>query len=113
MQKLAIYGALFAAILCEVTATTFLQKSEQFTRLVPSVIVVIGYGAAFYFLSICLKVIPVGLAYAIWSGLGIVLISVVGYFYLGQKLDLAAILGLSLIVIGVLVINIFSRSIPH
>lgn len=113
MQKLAIYGALLAAILCEVTATTFLQKSAQFTRLGPSVIVVIGYGAAFYFLSICLKVMPVGLAYAIWSGLGIVLISLTGYFYLGQKLDLAAILGLALIVAGVLVINIFSRSIPH
>lgn len=113
MQKLAIYGALFAAILCEVTATTFLRKSAQFTRLGPSVIVVVGYGAAFYFLSICLKVIPVGLAYAIWSGLGIVLISVIGSLYLGQKLDLAAILGLALIVAGVLVINIFSRSIPH
>lgn len=112
-MKFATYGALLLAILCEVTATTFLQKSEQFTRLAPSVITIIGYGGAFYFLSICLKVIPVGIAYAIWSGLGIVLISLVGYFLIGQKLDLAALIGLALIVAGVLVINLFSRSIPH
>lgn len=112
-MKVTVYGALLAAILCEVTATTFLQKSEQFTRLLPSLIVVVGYGASFYFLSVCLKVIPVGLAYAIWSGLGILLISVIGYLFLGQKLDFAAIVGLALIIAGVVVINLFSRSMPQ
>ena len=86
---------------------------EGFTRLWPSVIVVAGYGVAFYFLSLTLKTIPVGVAYAIWSGLGITLVSIIGYFLYKQNLDLPAILGLCLIIAGVLVINIFSKTVSH
>lgn len=109
----AAYAALLAAILFEVCGTTLLQKSAQFTRLWPSVGVVICYGASFYFLSATLKSIPVGVAYAIWSGLGIVLISAIGYFALRQALDTAALIGIALIVAGVLVINLFSKSVAH
>lgn len=104
------YLFLLIAILSEVTATSALRASGQFTKLWPSVIVVIGYASAFYFMSLTLKSIPVGIAYAIWSGVGIVLISVAGYFLYKQKLDLPALLGMGLIIAGVLVINIFSKS---
>lgn len=112
-SNLPAYGALLAAILFEVCGTTLLQKSAQFTRLWPSLGVVVCYGASFYFLSATLKSIPVGIAYAIWSGLGIVLISAIGYFALQQKLDTAALAGLALIIAGVLVINLFSKSVAH
>ncbi|PWJ43239.1 DMT family transporter [Sediminitomix flava] len=101
------------AILTEVIATSALKSSEGFTKLTPSLVVVIGYSLAFYFLSLALKNMSVGIAYAIWSGAGTVLIALVGYFYYKQELDFAAILGLSLIVIGVLVINLFSNSVSH
>jgi small multidrug resistance pump len=101
------------AIVLEVIGTTFLQKSEQFTRLWPSIIVLISYFSAFYFLSISLRTIPVGIAYGIWSGVGIVLISCIGYFIFKQKLDLAAMIGLGLIIAGVIVVNIFSKTIMH
>lgn len=107
------YGALVAAIVCEVIATSFLQQSQQFTRLLPTVLMALFYGAAFYLLSFTLRAMPVGVAYAIWSGLGIVLISSVGYFVFGQKLDLAAIVGLGLIIAGVLVLNLLSKSTIH
>ncbi len=113
MTPLMSYGALLAAIVLEVMGTTFLQKSEQFTKLVPTLVMACCYLGAFYFLSLCLKTIPVGLAYAIWSGLGIVLIATVGYFVFRQSLDLAAIIGLGLIIAGVIVINVFSNSIAH
>jgi small multidrug resistance pump len=93
-----------------VAATSALRASNQFTRLWPSVIVVIGYGLAFYFMSLTLKSIPVGIAYAIWSGVGIVLISITGFLLYKQKLDMPAVLGMALIVAGVLVINLFSKS---
>ena len=99
-----------AAIMAEVVATSSLKSSEGFTRLYPSLAVVIGYGIAFYFLSLTLKTIPVGIAYAIWSGLGIVLISLIGWLLFGQKLDPASVLGMTLIVAGVLVINVFSKA---
>tara|TARA_R110000823_G_scaffold300380_1_gene421191 strand:- start:418 stop:750 length:333 start_codon:yes stop_codon:yes gene_type:complete len=99
-----------AAIIAEVVATSSLKASEGFTRLYPSLAVVIGYGIAFYFLSLTLKTIPVGIAYAIWSGLGIVLISLIGWLLFGQKLDPASVLGMTLIVAGVLVINVFSTA---
>lgn len=105
--------ALIIAIVSEVIATSALKASESFTKLWPSVIVVFGYGAAFYFLSLALRTIPVGIAYAIWSAAGIVLISAIGWVVYDQKLDLAAFIGLSLIIAGVLIVQIFSGSAGH
>ena len=107
------YLYLAVAIIAEVIATSALKASDEFTKLVPSVIVVVGYGVAFYCLSMVLKTIPVGVAYAVWSGLGIVLISIVGLVMFGQKLDLAAIVGMLLIVSGVVVMNVFSKTVGH
>jgi small multidrug resistance pump len=101
------------AIIAEVIATSSLKSSEGFTKVLPSVMVVIGYGVAFYFLSLTLKTIPVGIAYAIWSGSGIVLISLIGWLALGQRLDVASMFGMSLIVAGVVVINVFSNTTSH
>jgi small multidrug resistance pump len=107
------YVYLGIAIVCEVIATTFMKQSEGFTRLWPSVVTVLGYVIAFYCLSLTLRTIPTGIAYAIWSGVGIVLISAMAWALHGQKLDLPAVLGLGLIIAGVLVINVFSRSVAH
>ena len=107
------YVYLSIAIIAEVVATSALKASAEFTRLGPSVIVVVGYGLAFYFLSLVLKTIPVGIAYAIWSGVGVALIAVVGAVVYKQVPDLPAIIGLLLIVSGVAVINIFSKSVVH
>ncbi|QSN64564.1 multidrug efflux SMR transporter [Caballeronia sp. M1242] len=112
-EKASAYGALFVAILLEIGATTCLQRSEQFTKLVPTFAMACLYLGAFYFLSIVLKTIPVGLAYAIWSGLGIVLISCISIFVFHHKLDAAAFLGLALIVVGVVIINVFSKASVH
>lgn len=101
------------AIVSEVIATSALKASEGFTRLGPSVLVVLGYASAFYFLSLTLRSIPVGIAYAVWSGAGVVLITLVGWLWLDQKLDAPALLGMGLIVSGVLVLNIFSKSTVH
>lgn len=107
------YGSLMLAILCETVATSFLKESQQFTRLVPTVIVVAGYACSFYCLSVTLKTMPVGIAYAIWSGLGIVLISLIAMFFFKQRLDLPAWIGLGLIIAGVAVVNLFSKSVVH
>lgn len=107
------YLTLFTAILLEVIGTSFLQRSEQFTRLIPTLITGISYAASFYFLSLVLRTMPLGIAYAIWSGLGIVLVSLIGLALFGQKLDLAAIIGLGLIIAGVVVVNLFSTSVTH
>lgn len=104
---------LVVAILAEVMATTALKLSEGFTRPAPSLLVVLGYAGAFYFLSKVLNDIPISVAYAIWSGAGIALVGVVGWVWLDQKLDLAALLGMGLIVCGVLVINLFSKTAAH
>ena len=101
---------LAVAILAEVIATSALKASEGFSRLVPSLVVVAGYGIAFFCLSLTLRTIPVGIVYAIWSGVGIVLIALTGYFVFGQVLDAPALIGMGLIVAGVLVVNLFSRS---
>lgn len=101
------------AILAEVIATSALKASDGFSRLLPSVIVVAGYGVAFYFLSLTLKAIPVGIAYAVWSGVGIVLVSLIAWLVFGQKLDTPALIGIGLIVAGVLVLNLFSKSSAH
>jgi small multidrug resistance pump len=107
------WAALMGAIVCEVIATSLLQQSQQFTKAWPTAGMALGYGLAFYLLSIALKQMPVGIAYAIWSGLGVVAISVIGLVLFRQKLDLAAILGLTMIVAGVLVINLFSKTVGH
>jgi small multidrug resistance pump len=107
------YFYLSIAIVSEVIATSALRAADGFTRLLPSVLVVAGYALAFFFLSLTLKTIPVGVAYAIWSGIGIVLISLVAYFLYGQSLDTPALIGMGLIVAGVMVINLFSRSSAH
>ena len=101
------------AILAEVVGTTALKASNGFTVWQPSLVVVIGYGISFYFLSLALRTIPVGIAYAIWSGVGIVLISVIAWIVYRQALDAAAVLGIALIVAGVCVIQLFSRAVPH
>jgi small multidrug resistance pump len=101
------------AILAEVVATSALKASLGFTRAGPSAVVIIGYGIAFYCLSLALQSMPVGVAYAIWSGAGIVLITLFAWLVLGQALDLPAIIGLALIVAGVFVLNAFSRVVSH
>lgn len=102
---------LFLAIIAEVIATTAMKSSIGFTRWVPSAITVVGYGIAFYLLSLTLKSIPVGMAYAIWSGVGIVLISLIAWLFYGQKLDAAALIGIGFIVLGVIVIQVFSKAV--
>jgi small multidrug resistance pump len=104
---------LFLAILAEVIATSALKASENFTRPIPSLLVVAGYGTAFFLLSITLKTLPIGVAYAIWSGVGTALVAVVGWLYYRQSLDLPAILGLTLIIAGTLVLNLFSKVAEH
>jgi small multidrug resistance pump len=107
------YLTLAIAVIAEVIGTSALKSSAGFTRLLPSLIVVVGYGAAFYFMSLSLRTMPVGIAYGIWSGLGIILISAIGWIAFGQKLDLPALIGLCLILSGLLVINLLSRSTGH
>ena len=107
------YLFLAIAIIAEVMATSALKASENFTQLWPSLLTVTGYAVAFFCLSLTLRTMPVGIAYAIWSGVGIVLISAIGWIAFGQKLDLPAIIGLALIIAGVLVVNLFSRTVGH
>ncbi|WP_368187897.1 multidrug efflux SMR transporter [Aestuariibius sp. HNIBRBA575] len=107
------YILLFFAVVAETIGTTALQASQQFTRIGPSIVVVIAYGLAFYLLGMTLKFMPVGIVYALWSGLGIVLIAAIGVVVFNQKLDLAAILGLVMIVAGIAVIHLFSNSTTH
>ncbi len=107
------YLALALAIVAEVIGTSALKASEGFTRLWPSLIVAVGYALSFYFLTAVLRTVPVGIAYAIWSGLGIVLITVVAYFAYGQTIDAPGLAGMALIIAGVVVINLFSKSAGH
>lgn len=100
---------LLAAIMCEVTATSALKASEGFTKVLPSVVVVAGFGLAFYFLSIVLEAIPIGVAYAVWAGLGIVFLGVVGWIVFDQQLDTPALVGMAFILVGVVIMNVFSR----
>lgn len=104
---------LLAAIISEVTATSSLKASAGFTKVLPSLIVVIGYALSFYFLSLVLKVIPIGIAYAVWAGLGIVLLTLVGWLVFGQTLDTPALLGIGLILTGVIIMNVFSKAVAH
>ncbi|PZR14045.1 MAG: QacE family quaternary ammonium compound efflux SMR transporter [Archangium gephyra] len=107
------YLFLGIAIVSEVIATTFLKQSDGFSKLVPSVITVAGYATAFFFLSLTLKELPTGLVYAVWSGVGIVLISAVAWLVHGQKLDAPALVGMALIIAGVVLMNFFSKTSAH
>jgi len=107
------YVYLAFAILGEVIATTSLKNTAEFTRFWPSVLVFIGYATAFFLLTLVLRTIPVGIAYAIWSGLGIVLVTAAGVVVYRQIPDLPAILGMLLIILGVMVIQLFSTTVPH
>lgn len=107
------YIYLLIAVITETVGTAAMQASEQFTRFWPSVLLIIAYGISFYFLALTLKYMPVSIVYAIWSGLGIVFIAIIGWLAFKQSLDFAAILGMGLIVAGVIVINLFSNSATH
>jgi len=107
MNKWLILGI---AIVAETIATSALKSSEGFSRFWPSAIVVAGYGIAFYCLSLTLRVIPMGVTYAVWSGIGIALITLVGWLVYGQKLDAPALIGIALIIAGVIIMNVFSKS---
>ncbi|MBI2276944.1 MAG: multidrug efflux SMR transporter [Dechloromonas sp.] len=104
---------LAVAIVSEVIATSALKAAEGFTRPLPSLIVVVGYGVAFYCLSVVLRTLPVGITYAIWSGVGVALIALAGWLLYGQALDLPAVIGMALIVAGVVVLNVFSKTLAH
>ena len=107
------YLILALAVLAETIGTAALQASQQFTRPLPSIVVVVAYALAFWLLAISLKTFPVGIAYALWSGLGIVFIALIGIFVFGQRLDLPAVLGMALILAGIVVINLFSKATAH
>lgn len=107
------YVFLSLAIVAEVIATSALKLSDGFSRLMPSIITVVFYGVSFYCLSLTMRTLPTGIIYAIWSGVGIVLIATVSWLFYGQKLDLPAVLGMLLIILGVIVINLFSKSVAH
>lgn len=107
------YLYLAIAVLFEVVATTALKETQGFTRLLPSLVVVAGYGLAFYFLSLPLRVMPVGIVYALWCGAGIILITAIGWLWFRQALDLPALIGMGLIMAGVIVINLFSKTLVH
>jgi small multidrug resistance pump len=107
------WAYLAIAIIAEVIGTSALKASMGFTRPGPTAVVVVGYGVAFYFLSLTLQTLPVGVTYAIWSGVGIVLISLFAWLAYGQTLDLPAVIGLTLIIAGVVVLNLFSRTLAH
>ncbi len=110
---ISAYAALSLAIVLEVVGTTFLQQSQQFTRPLPTVMMALCYGGMFYFMTLALRSMPLGIVYAIWSGMGIVLVSVIGWLVFRQTLDLAALLGMSMILGGVVVIHLFSNAAPH
>lgn len=105
--------ALTIAVVAEVIATSSLKATAEFTKLWPTVMVIVGYLVAFYFMTISLRVLPVGIMYAIWAGAGIVLVTLVGWLFYKQVLDAPAIIGIGLIIAGVVTINLFSKTVPH
>lgn len=104
---------LLVAVVAEVIGTSALKASDGLSKLWPTLLMMIAYGIAFFCLSITIRIIPVGIAYAVWSGIGIVLITIIGWLYFGQRLDTSAILGICLIIAGVVVLNLFSKTIPR
>ncbi|MDO5643497.1 MAG: multidrug efflux SMR transporter [Paracoccus sp. (in: a-proteobacteria)] len=113
MPAFTTYGILAGAIALEIFATSMLQRSGQFTRLAPTLLMAAGYALSFYLLSHVLRVIPLGVAYAIWSGLGVACVALIGRFVFGQPIDAAGVIGIGLIVAGVVVLNLFSHSAAH
>jgi len=107
------YFYLAVAIFSEVVATSALKASEEFTRFLPSSVVILGYGVSFYFMALALRSIPLGITYAVWSGVGIVLVAVVGFLIYKETPDIYAVLGMALIILGVMVIYLFSQSVGH
>ena len=107
------YLYLALAIIAEVIATSSLRATEEFTKPIPTLIMVVGYGLAFYFMTLALRTLPLGFTYAVWSGLGIVLISLIGVIFYNERLDLAATLGMGMIIAGVLIIQLFSKIVKH
>ncbi|MGX9353895.1 DMT family transporter [Roseobacteraceae bacterium S113] len=107
------YLALLLAVAAETIGTTALQASQQFSKLGPSLIVVVAYAIAFYMLALTLRTIPVGIAYALWSALGILFIAIIGWVVFGQRLDLPALLGMAMIIAGIVVIQVFSKTVSH
>jgi small multidrug resistance pump len=107
------YVYLSIAIIAETIATSTLKATDGFKRPLPTVVVAIGYGLAFFLLSVVVRTLPVGIVYAIWSGAGIVLVAIVGIVWLKQSLDAPAIFGMGLILIGVIIVNVFSKAVPH
>ena len=107
------YVYLAIAIVAEVIATSAIKASQEFTQLIPSILVIVGYGVAFYFMALTLRTIPVGITYAIWSGIGIVLVAVVAAVIYKQVPDVPAMLGMGLIIAGVVVIQLFSKTVQH
>lgn len=107
------YLYLSTAIICELIGTTFLTKSEQFSKLIPTALMAVFFVTSFYCLSQSLKVVPLGVAYAIWAGVGIVATAMIGVFVFNQKIDMPAIIGIACIVTGVVIINIFSKTSGH
>ncbi len=107
------YLYLMLAIISEVIATSALKASAEFTKLVPVIIVLLGYGFSFYCMALVLRTIPLGVTYAIWSGLGIVIIAVIGVVFFKESLDLPAMVGMGLIIAGVVVVNLFSKTAGH
>jgi small multidrug resistance pump len=101
------WGCLALAILFEVLATSSLKISDNFTRPLPSLFVVIGYASCYYFLSLCLRTVPIGIAYAIWSGVGLFLVSIIGFYYYEQRLNTPALIGMVFIIIGVIILNLY------
>jgi small multidrug resistance pump len=112
-MQMTTYLYLLTAVVFETIGTSALQASEQFTKPMPLLLTAVCYAATFYFLSLTLRVMPVGVAYALWSGLGIVLIALIGLAWFGQKLDAPALIGLAMIIAGVAVINLFSNTVAH
>ena len=107
------YILLALAIVAEVIATSALAKTDGFTQPWPSVLAITGYGLAFFLLALVMRTVPVGIVYAVWSGAGIVLVAIAGWLIFGQKLDLPALVGLAMIIAGVLIINLLSKSVSH
>lgn len=113
MQLPTAYALLALAIISEVTGSTFLAKSDGFSKLIPTSITLVCFAIAFYLLSHVVKVIPLGMTYAIWSGVGIILTALIGMFVLNQSLDIPAMIGIGFIIVGVIIMNIFSTSAAH
>ena len=107
------YVYLLLPVAAETVGTSALQACQQFTRLGPSILVVVAYAISFWLMAMTLKVMPVGVVYALWSGLGIVFIALIGFWVFNQRLDLPAVLGLALIIAGIVVIQLFSKTVTH